>query len=98
MLQTQSALRPRPLASAANRTSDLNSSKSTDEAKERLEQQLKLQRSAGKKSVEASGTPNAKSVLQPSVEGNIVKKFVTSTPLSTSSQVFKLISKSGQGK
>lgn len=98
MSQTQSMLRPRPLASASNRTSEVSNSKAAEETKERLEQQLKLQRYTGKKSTEISGTPNSKAVLQPSAGGNIVKKFVTSTPLSANSQVFKLVTKSGQRK
>lgn len=97
--QTQAMLRPRPLASTANRNSigadskDGVTGKSTvEEVKERMQRAMNQNRKGGLDS--NASTPNAKSILQPSGEGNIVRKFITSTPLNSSSpQVLKFITK-----
>lgn len=103
--QTQSMLRPRPLASSVNRNSIAGTPDSKDglvgkgntgeDVKERV-QRLMNQNRKGAGDANTS-TPNAKSILQPSGEGNVIRKFITSTPLNSSNpQVFKVFGKSGK--
>lgn len=96
-------LRPRSLTNAISRTTtNVTDSKSNDgiqakcneDTKERMEQ-FKLQRNVNhKKHLDGNITPG----LKCTPESNVVKRFVTSTPLSANSHVFKLISKSNLGK
>ncbi|XP_065199486.1 nucleosome-remodeling factor subunit NURF301 [Planococcus citri] len=103
--QTQSMLRPRPLVNTVNRNSIAGTpdskdgllqktSNTSDDVKERVQRIM----SQNRKALDAANTPtpNAKSILQPSGEGNVIRKFITSTPFNSSnSQVLNLLSKSG---
>lgn len=107
LLQSQAALKPRPLVSAVNRTPintpeskmiEITSNKPNDDAKDRMEQ-FKLQKNIMyKKNIEQCVTPSGKPTLQSSAEGNIMRRIVTSTPIAGNSQIIKLIGKPSPGK
>lgn len=107
LLQSQSALKPRPLVGVVNRTPsnaleskmiEISSNKPSDDAKERMEQ-FKLQKNViYKKNIEQCATPSGKLTLQTSAEGNVMRRIVTSTPIAGNSQIIKLIGKPSPGK
>lgn len=97
-------LRPRPLISTVNRNSigtpdskdgTLSKASTNEEVKDRVQRLM----SQNRKVIDAANTstPNAKSILQPSGDGNVIKRFITSTPFNSSnSQVLNLLGKSGK--
>ncbi len=101
--QAQAALRPRPLTNGLNRSTGSLDSKSSEvnkaieESKERIEA-FKLQRNVNVRKTLDGSFVSSTTPVSSTANDNVVRRFVASAPLSGNSQIFKLITKTDQGK